>query len=54
MSNYKKMYYKLFNRVSDVIDELKEIQKETEKMYIESNEPTVLNFKNKCENPQNH
>lgn len=48
------MYCRLFNRVSNVIDELKEIQLETEEMFIESKEPAVLCFKNKCENPQSH
>ncbi len=34
MDNYKEMYYKLFNRVSDVISELKTVQQETEEMYL--------------------
>ncbi len=34
MENYKEMYYTLFSKVSDVIDELKEVQVKTEEMYI--------------------
>ena len=48
MADYKKMYYRLFNRVTDALCELeknkyetarellKEAQRETEEMYIES------------------
>ncbi len=35
MMEYKKMYYLLFNRITDIIDELKEIQIEAEAMYID-------------------
>lgn len=35
-TNYKEMYLELFNRISAVIEELEEIQHQTEKMYIES------------------
>lgn len=34
MENYKEMYYKLFNKITDVIGELQDIQKETEKIFI--------------------
>lgn len=39
--NYKEMYIKLFNSVTDIIESLKKIQEETEKMYIESEENAV-------------
>lgn len=47
MADYKKMYETLFNRVTDIIEELKEIQRTTEEMYIQGGEPklTVLHPK---------
>ena len=36
MPDYKKMYYTLFNKITDVIEELKEVQCEVEELYIES------------------
>ena len=32
--DYKEMYFKLFNRISDIIEELSAIQQETEEMFI--------------------
>lgn len=37
MENYKDMYFQLFNQITDVIEQLKEIQKKAEEMYINSN-----------------
>lgn len=34
MEDYKEMYLKLFNKVTEVIEELKKIQAETEEMYL--------------------
>lgn len=34
MADYEKMYYKLFNKITDIIKELEDVQKETEEMYI--------------------
>lgn len=34
MENYKEMYLKLFNFITDEIERLKEIQKQVEEMYI--------------------
>lgn len=34
MDEYKKMYYRLFNAVSDVIDTLKTVQTETEELFV--------------------
>lgn len=34
MPDYKKLYYELFNKVTDVIEELKQIQCQMEEMYI--------------------
>ena len=36
MPDYKEMYLKLFNKVTDAIEILKEAQKETEEIYIKS------------------
>jgi hypothetical protein len=33
------MYYKLFNTITDVINELQEVQKETEEMYLSHQVP---------------
>ena len=37
MDDYKSMYFNLFNKLTNVIDELKEIQAEAEEMYINAN-----------------
>ena len=34
MENYKEMYLKLFNFITDEIERLKEIQKQVEEIYI--------------------
>ena len=34
--NYKDMYFKLFNKITDIIEELKEVQKQAEDAYINS------------------
>lgn len=45
MADYKAMYYKLFNKVSDVICDLQEIQQICEEMYIESEEENFAKFR---------
>lgn len=45
MPDYKEMYFKLFNKVTDVIGELQQIQRETEELYISSSEPDVTMLK---------
>ncbi len=44
MPDYKKMYTNLFNKVTDIIEELQKAQKETEELYIQSydTEPVEL------------
>jgi len=32
--DYEKMYFNLFNGVTDIIDKLKDLQKQTEEMYV--------------------
>ncbi|MDO5479568.1 MAG: hypothetical protein Q4G23_10450 [Clostridia bacterium] len=46
MPDYKKMYTKLFNSVTDAIEILKQAQIETEEIYINSSEEDkkVLNI----------
>jgi hypothetical protein len=44
MADYKQMYAKLFNKVTDVIEELQEVQRQAENMYIESYEPEIVLF----------
>ena len=34
MPDYKELYFKLFNDITDVIEKLKEIQKQAEEIYI--------------------
>ncbi|MFT8889990.1 MAG: hypothetical protein ABF904_14445 [Ethanoligenens sp.] len=41
MDEYKKMYLTLFNKVTDVIEDLKEVQRLSEEMYISKEDPPV-------------
>lgn len=50
MTDYKEMYYKLFNRITDVIEELKEIQEEVEEMYINGDDNVFVLVKYNKEN----
>ena len=45
MADYKAMYYKLFNKVSDVICDLQDIQRICEEMYIESEGENLTKFR---------
>ena len=44
MPNYKQMYTLLFNSITDAIRILQKAQKDSEKMYIESEEPNIITF----------
>ena len=44
MADYKGMYYKLFNAITDSVKILNTAQVETEKMYVDQ-EPNVSLFK---------
>lgn len=35
MADYEKLYFELFNGITDTIEKLKELQKKTEELYIE-------------------
>ncbi|WP_164919094.1 MULTISPECIES: hypothetical protein [Acutalibacteraceae] len=49
MADYQKMYVRLFNEVTDVIEELRQAQRDTEQLYLNSagSEPLMLNTGNK-------
>ena len=34
VADYKKMYFELFNKITDVIEDFKKIQQQTEEMYL--------------------
>ena len=38
MPDYREMYFELFNKLTDVIEELKGIQKDMEEKYIDSDD----------------
>ena len=38
MADFEKMYYELFNGITDTIEKLKELQQNAEKLYIEQKE----------------
>ena len=42
MSDYQKMYMILFNRITDIIEELKEIQKEAEEIFIRDSDNIIV------------
>ena len=42
MEDYKKMYYELFNKITDIIENLKKIQREAEETFITSNDDVTI------------
>ena len=42
MPDYKKMYHKLFNAMTDAIENMKQAQIEAEEIYINSSEQDVV------------
>ncbi|MEG1384987.1 MAG: hypothetical protein RSD08_06770 [Oscillospiraceae bacterium] len=44
MADYKKMYHTLFNKITDIIDELQVVQQQTEEMFI-AQEEQIINYK---------
>lgn len=34
MSEYKELYFKLFNNITDIIEQLQQIQKDAEELFI--------------------
>lgn len=43
MDDYKDLYYLLFNRITDIIEEMKSIQQLSEEMFITLQENTADN-----------
>lgn len=43
MADYKSLYYQLFNKVTEIIEELKEVQIEMEEMYIDGDIKDINN-----------
>lgn len=41
MADYRKMYLTLFNKITDVIGELEEVQRMTEKIYTDEETPHI-------------
>ncbi len=41
MPDYQKMYSMLFNKITDVMEELKTVQEKTEEIYVDSNDLPV-------------
>lgn len=41
MPDYKNMYFSLFNKITDVINDLVEIQQMTEEIYIVEENPKI-------------
>lgn len=41
MPNYRNMYYILFNKITNIIDELKEVQQLTEEIYMQSDNKII-------------
>lgn len=51
MADYGKMYLTLFNKITDVIGELEEIQQMTEKIYMEEEAPHITALPNDMNTP---
>lgn len=49
LADYKKMYSMLFNKITDVIEELQSIQVQTEDLYIDSPEPKLIDINAKID-----
>lgn len=41
MTDYKEMYFLLFNKITDTIQNLQEVQQAAEEMYIAQEETTI-------------
>lgn len=50
MPNYKEMYYVLFNKITDIIGDLQEIQQQAEEIYLDSPHTEIIVFDNHIEN----
>lgn len=51
MSNYNEMYIMLFNKITDIIEELQQIQCQTEELFIRDGDPKLMLLKS-CKDEQ--
>lgn len=51
MADYRKMYLMLFNKITDVIGELEEIQQMTEKIYMDEGAPHITALQGDMDTP---
>ena len=42
MVNYQQMYQILFNKMTDIIEEIQQVQRQTEEMYIHSQDSELI------------
>jgi len=49
MVHYEQMYRILFNKMTDIIEEIQEIQRQTEEMFIQGKDSEFILLKS-CEN----
>lgn len=54
MPDYKEMYIQLYNKITDVIEELQQIQRKTEELYIKTGEPKLVLMKSEQDKEQAH
>ncbi|AGA68297.1 hypothetical protein Desdi_0772 [Desulfitobacterium dichloroeliminans LMG P-21439] len=45
MTNYSEMYLILFNKITDIIEELQNVQRQTEEMYIQCQKGETVSLK---------
>ena len=53
LEDYKKMYYSLFNKITDVINELQNIQQQTEEIFMTQDKSDVKICIFECEKDNN-
>jgi len=52
MVDYKEMYSILFNKMTDIIEEIQQIQRQTEEMYIHSKDREFVLLKSSKDSDQ--
>ncbi len=53
MEDYKEMYYALFNKITDIIGELQEVQRKTEELLISPERKQNTSADNKIQSINN-
>ena len=41
MTDYKQLYFKLFNKLTDISEEIKQIQAEAEELFLDADDETT-------------